>query len=71
VILFSVMVLLIGGGRLVYLTASLNQTSAALGVPMSWIYMSLPLCGVMMIVYALDAMLHPEQPSAEGVIIDG
>lgn len=71
VILFSVMVLLIGGGRLVYLTASLNQTSAALGVPMSWIYMSLPLCGVMMIVYALDAMLHPEQPSTEGVMNDG
>ena len=61
VIVFSLAVLIVGGGRLVFLTATLNQTSAALNAPMSWIYLCLPLSGVMMIIYALDALVTGPQ----------
>jgi len=46
---------------LVFLTATLNQTSAALNAPMSWIYLCLPLSGVMMMIYALDALVTGPQ----------
>lgn len=71
VIVFSIMVLLLGGGRLVYLTSALNQTSAALGIPMSWVYLCLPLSGAMMLVYALNAIIEPVNPDANGALNNG
>jgi len=47
VVSFAVLVMFIGGGRLVYLTWTLNQTSPALGIPMALVYSVLPLAGFM------------------------
>ena len=61
-LVFAVAVLIYGGGRLVALTHQLDQTSAALGWRVSYVYAALPLSGVLMAVYAvayiLDAVLH-------------
>jgi TRAP-type C4-dicarboxylate transport system permease small subunit len=46
-------VLIIGGGKLVALTSELNQTSAALGIRMSWIYSIIPISGVLWVLYGL------------------
>lgn len=56
VIIFSAAVLVVGGLRIVQMTTELKQYSAALGVPMSVVYYSLPISGVMLIVYALIAI---------------
>ena len=59
VIVFSLAVILIGGGNLVLLTAELEQTSAALGIQMAWVYAVIPVCGVLLILYALYDIAHP------------
>lgn len=53
VVLFAALVLAYGGGRLVWLTLELRQTSAALGIPMGYVYSVLPLSGGLMIFYSL------------------
>ncbi|WP_176086525.1 TRAP transporter small permease [Martelella sp. HB161492] len=50
-IIFSVLVLIIGGMRGVNIAA--HQTSPVLGVPMGLIYASLPVSGVLMLIYSL------------------
>ena len=57
ILLFSLFVLVIGGIRLVNLTYTLKQISPATGIPMAWVYLVLPLTGVLMMYYALVFMI--------------
>ncbi len=57
IILFSALILVAGGIKLVSLTFTLNQISASLGIKMGYIYLVLPLSGVIMIIYSLDVIL--------------
>ena len=50
--LFALVALVIGGGILVSVTFELGQRSAAFQVPVGYIYLVLPLSGLLMIVYA-------------------
>lgn len=52
VLVFAVSVLVVGGARLVGLTLLLGQTSAALGMPLGYVYLVLPISGVLMTFYA-------------------
>lgn len=52
VILFAVSVMIIGGIRLVELTFSLNQLSAAMGIHMGYIYTVVPISGLLMVLYS-------------------
>lgn len=58
VAIFSVAVLLYGGLQLVYLTYELDQSSPALGVSMSVIYMALPISGITILIYAIDFIMQ-------------
>ncbi len=58
ILVFAIAVLLIGGSRLVFVTLFLNQTSAALGVPLGYVYMVLPLSGVIMCIYCIHFILE-------------
>ena len=49
---FSLLVLCYGGGNLVWLTLDLRQTSAAMGIPMGYVYSILPLSGVLLLYYS-------------------
>lgn len=49
---FAMLVLVIGGASLVRLTLSLGQTSAALRVPLGYVYLVLPLSGLIMMFFA-------------------
>ena len=65
--LFCVLVLVYGGATLVIRTVSLLQTSPALGLPMGYVYLALPVGGFFMTVYSLQfltARLSPV-PSAD------
>ncbi len=56
VILFAAAVLIGGGLRLIWLTWQIDQYSAALGIPMAVVYLSLPISGAMLVLYAATAI---------------
>jgi TRAP-type C4-dicarboxylate transport system permease small subunit len=62
VIFFAATVLLGGGVMLIDLTSELRQYSPALHVPMAWVYVSLPVSGIMLIFYALAALAEGPKP---------
>jgi TRAP-type C4-dicarboxylate transport system permease small subunit len=53
VVLFSVTVLIIGGGKLVALTWELRQYSAVLGMPIAFVYSVIPTAGLLICLYAI------------------
>jgi TRAP-type C4-dicarboxylate transport system permease small subunit len=57
VIAFALFVLVIGGAKLVILTFTLNQISPALGIPMGYVYIVLPLTGLLMVYYSVVFIL--------------
>jgi TRAP-type C4-dicarboxylate transport system permease small subunit len=57
VIVFAALVLVYGGGRLVYVTLVLNQLSAAFQLPMGYVYLAVPISGLLMIYYSVIAII--------------
>lgn len=57
VVLFVVTVMVIGGGRLVYLTLLLEQLSPSLQIPLGYIYMVIPISGIFIIYYSISNYL--------------
>jgi TRAP-type C4-dicarboxylate transport system permease small subunit len=53
VFLFALFILLIGGLRLVNLAFTLKQISPAIGIPMGYVYLVLPVTGALMMLYAV------------------
>lgn len=53
---FALLVMVWGGINLVYITLTLKQTSAALNVPLGYIYSVIPLSGIIIIYYSLANM---------------
>lgn len=53
VLLFSLIVMVYGGSQLVLLTLELEQTSAALNIPMGYVYLAIPISGTLIALYAL------------------
>lgn len=51
---FSLAVLVIGGGQLIYLTQILGQLSPALRVPMSVVYSVIPISGLLIVFYEIN-----------------
>jgi TRAP-type C4-dicarboxylate transport system permease small subunit len=58
IILFALGVLVVGGSRLVWLTAQLGQTAPALGIPMSLVYAAVPISGVLIVFYRLPDLIR-------------
>jgi TRAP-type C4-dicarboxylate transport system permease small subunit len=52
IFLFALFVMVVGGLRLVTITLTLNQVSAALGAKLGYIYLVLPLSGMLIMFYA-------------------
>jgi TRAP-type C4-dicarboxylate transport system permease small subunit len=66
IFLFALFVLVIGGIRLVALTLILGQTSAALQVPLGYVYLALPLSGLLIMFYSVGAVARQFVVSREG-----
>lgn len=60
-LLFAVLIFIYGGSRLVYLTLKLEQYSAALRLPMGYVYIVIPLSGLLMVFYVLVEMLSSDK----------
>ena len=56
--LFALLILLVGGARLVELTWSLDQVSAVLGIRMALVYLAVPLSGGFILLYTLEQLLY-------------
>jgi len=61
IIIFCILVLIIGGGNLVYLNYLLGQYSAALHIPLGVVYSVLPLSGFLVVVYKINELRNPKQ----------
>src|SRR5699024_10847851 len=57
VLLFALFALVVGGIRLVHISFTLGQTTAALGMPLAVVYMVIPLSGLLIIYYKLADLL--------------
>lgn len=51
--IFALFIMVIGGINLVYLTYILDQTSAALEIPLAFVYVVIPLSGLIIIYYSI------------------
>ncbi len=51
--IFALVIMVIGGGNLVYTTLSLGQMSSALQIPLGYIYAIVPLCGLIIIFFSI------------------
>jgi len=60
IILFVAAVMIIGGIRLIYITVHLEQTSAAMKVPMGLVYAVVPLSGMFILYYKLVEIVSPQ-----------
>ena len=58
VVLFCLLVLVVGGSRLVYITHVLEQYSPALQVPLSVVYIVIPISGLLIIFYQVSDILN-------------
>ena len=72
VMIFSVSVLISGGGSLVALTWELRQYSAVLGLPIAFVYSVIPTAGVLICLYAIAAasgegIAEADSPADTGV----
>ena len=60
VIIFAGLAMVWGGGNLVYLTFALEQTSAAIGLPLGVVYLVIPVSGLLIVYFAIDDILNPD-----------
>ncbi|NOQ91622.1 MAG: TRAP transporter small permease subunit [Flavobacteriaceae bacterium] len=58
IIVFSLVALVIGGIRLVYITYVLEQQSPALQIPLAVVYLVLPISGLLIIYYKVSDLLN-------------
>ena len=58
VALFALSTMVIGGAFLVQLAFRLNQISAAMGIRMGFVYLALPLAGVLVIVFSIESIAN-------------
>ena len=53
ILLFALFVMVVGGIRLVQITLTLNQISAALQIPLGYVYTVIPISGLLIIFYSV------------------
>lgn len=63
VVTFALGVLVIGGVNLTYITFMLNQESPVLGIPMGYVYLVVPLSGLLFILYGVWGLLELKNPT--------
>lgn len=61
--IFVFVIFLIGGLRYIYISFKLGQTSAALEIPMGYVYLVLPLAGIIIIYFKIMTLLEAREAS--------
>ena len=55
---FACSTMVLGGSLLVRLALRLDQTSAAMGVPVGYVYLAVPLAGVLIVVFSIESIVQ-------------
>lgn len=55
---FAVLVMVIGGSRLVFITLYLEQTSPALNLPIGYVYLVIPISGLLIMYYCISDIMR-------------
>jgi TRAP-type C4-dicarboxylate transport system permease small subunit len=58
VLLFAFFIMIMGGLQLVRLTLMLNQISAAMGIKMGYVYLVIPVSGILIVFYSVGFILE-------------
>ncbi len=58
--IFALTVMVIGGSRLVAIILDLNQLSPSLRVPIGYVYLALPISGLLIVFYSVVQIIHPK-----------
>ena len=58
IIIFALLILIVGGSNLVHISFELGQTSSAMKLPLGYVYLVLPLSGVIICYYCLLEIIH-------------
>lgn len=58
--IFALSVMVIGGYSLMNMTDQLGQTSAVMGIGISWVYLVIPASGILIMIYAIQALIAPK-----------
>lgn len=61
VILFALSVMVVGGIRLVYITFVLEQLSPALQIPLAYVYLVIPISGLLIVYYKITDILNQSE----------
>lgn len=56
-LLFALLILCLGGGRLVYITLTLKQLSPTMQVPLGYVYSAVPISGILCAYYAISNLM--------------
>jgi TRAP-type C4-dicarboxylate transport system permease small subunit len=64
-LLFTLLVLVVGGSRLVLIQLQLGQVSPALGINMGLVYLAVPIAGMLMAFYSLASIVSPRDESID------
>jgi TRAP-type C4-dicarboxylate transport system permease small subunit len=70
IFLFSLFVMVVGGLRLVAITLTLNQISAALQIKLGYVYLVLPLSGLLIMFYAAVFIIERFQALSGKRLVD-
>ncbi len=65
IFVFALLVMTAGGLRLVSITLTLNQVSAALRIPLGYVYLVIPLSGLLIMYYSLVSAAETFRKSRE------
>ncbi len=60
VAVFAICVMIIGGFSLMNMTEKLGQSSPVMGIDISFVYSVIPLSGLLIAIYALNALIVPQ-----------
>lgn len=63
-LVFALVVMVIGGINLVYISFTLGQTSSAMGVSLGFVYLIVPISGALIVFYSIFHLLYPEEVSS-------
>ncbi len=55
---FALFIFVIGGIKLVYITFQMSQVSSTLQVPLGYVYLSIPICGLLIIFYCIHEIIY-------------
>jgi len=62
IVIFAIAVMVVGGAHLCWVTYKLQQQSAALKIPLFWIYSCVPFSGMLIVYYSLDTFIKESKP---------